>query len=60
MLLVQGADPRTVMDLLGWSNITMTCCYQHVVDELRTEAATRTGVLLWLGDEASAAPTMTS
>ena len=22
MLLVQGVDPRTVMDLLGWSNIT--------------------------------------
>ena len=47
MLLVQGVDPRTVMDLLGWSNITMTRRYQHVVDELRTEAARRIGALLW-------------
>jgi site-specific recombinase XerD len=30
MLLVQGVDPRTVMDLLGWSNITMTRRYHHV------------------------------
>jgi integrase len=60
MLLVQGVDPRTVMDLLGWSNITMTRRYQHVVDELRTEAARRIGVLLWPGDDAAAAPTMTS
>ena len=38
----------------------MTRRYQHVVDELRTEAARRIGVLLWPGDDASAAPIMTS
>lgn len=50
MLLVQGVDPRTVMDLLGWSNITMTRRYQHVVDELRVEAARRIGALFWPTD----------
>jgi integrase len=52
MLLVQGVDSRTVMDLLGWSHITMTHRYQHVVDELRTEATARVAALLW-GDPAS-------
>ena len=40
------------MDLLGLSNITMTRRYQHVVDELRVEAARRIGVLFWPDDEA--------
>ena len=53
MLLVQGVDPRTVMDLLGWSQIAMTRRYQHVVGELRTEAAKRMGDLLWGDDSAS-------
>lgn len=52
LLLVQGVDPRTVMDLLGWSHITMTRRYQHVVGELRAEAARRVGVALW-GDISS-------
>jgi integrase len=54
MLLVQGVDPRTVMDLLGWSNVTMTRRYQHVVDELRVEAARRIGTLLWPADDQQA------
>jgi site-specific recombinase XerD len=47
MLLVQGVDARTVMDLLGWSHIAMTRRYQHVVGDLRVEAARRIGDLLW-------------
>ncbi|HVU62132.1 MAG TPA: tyrosine-type recombinase/integrase [Mycobacteriales bacterium] len=47
MLLVQGVDSRTVMDLLGWSHITMTRRYQHVVDALRTDATRRVAELLW-------------
>lgn len=58
MLLVQGVDPRTVMDLLGWSNITMTRRYQHVVDELRTEAARRIGDLLWGETASTSTPTI--
>ena len=38
------------MDLLGLSNITMTRRYQHVVDELRVEAARRIGALFWPAD----------
>jgi site-specific recombinase XerD len=47
ILLVQGVDPRTVMDLLGWSQVSMTRRYQHVVDELRAEAARRIESALW-------------
>lgn len=47
LLLVQGVDARTVMDLLGWSHVSMTRRYQHVVSELRSEAARRVGVALW-------------
>jgi hypothetical protein len=39
------------MDLLGWSQIAMTHRYQHVVDELRAEAARRIGAALWGGSE---------
>ena len=51
LLLVQGVDPRTVMDLLGWSQVAMTHRYQHVVTELRAEAARRVGLALWGGTE---------
>lgn len=54
LLLVQGVDRRVVMGLLGWSNESMLKRYQHVVAELREEAAKRVGVLLW-GDSSSSA-----
>ena len=40
-LLVQGVDPRVVMDLMGWSSAVMLKRYQHVIDQLRRDAATR-------------------
>jgi integrase len=40
-LLVAGVDTRMVMDLLGWSQPILTLRYQHVVDELKQEAARR-------------------
>jgi len=46
-LLVAGVDARTVMDLLGWSQQSLVTRYQHVVDELKQEAARRMGALLW-------------
>ncbi len=46
-LLVAGVDTRTVMDLLGWSQPALTLCYQHVVDELKQEAARRMEGILW-------------
>ena len=40
----QGSeDPRVVMDVMGWSDQRMLLRYQHVVDELRRDAATRMG-----------------
>ena len=39
------------MDLLGWSQVAMTHRYQHVVTELRAEAARRVGLALWGGTE---------
>lgn len=46
-MLVAGVDTRTVMDLLGWSQPVLAMRYQHVVDELKEEAARRVGRLLW-------------
>ena len=47
LLLVQGVDPRTVMALMGWSHVSMTTRYQHVIPELRREAADRMSEVLW-------------
>ncbi|MGH9116438.1 MAG: tyrosine-type recombinase/integrase [Acidimicrobiales bacterium] len=47
LLLVQGVDPRVVMDLMGWSHVAMTKRYQHVVPELRRVAAERMTEALW-------------
>jgi integrase len=47
LLLVQGVDARTVMDLMGWSQTSMTRRYQHVVPELKETAAERIGEALW-------------
>jgi integrase len=51
LLLVQGVDQRTVMALMGWSEVSMTKRYQHVIPELRREAATRVGAALWGSSE---------
>jgi len=47
LLLVQGVAPRTVMDIMGWTEARMLSRYQHVVDELRHDAARRMGAALW-------------
>lgn len=46
-MLVLGLDARTVMGLLGWSQVSLTTRYQHVVPELRAEASRRIGDHLW-------------
>jgi hypothetical protein len=35
------------MALMGWSHISMTARFQHVVPALRREAAERMGAALW-------------
>lgn len=47
VLLVMGVDQRVVMDIMGWSQTSMVQRYQHVVDELKAEAAARVGTALW-------------
>lgn len=47
LLLAQGVSPRTVMDILGHSQITLTLnTYSHVTPALRTDAATKMDDLL--------------
>ena len=51
MLLVLNVPSRTVMDLMGWSQLSMTQRYQHVPDELRRDVADKLGRLLWVADD---------
>jgi integrase len=46
-LLVLGVAQRAVMDVMGWSKISMAQRYQHVPDELRRNIASQVGGLLW-------------
>lgn len=52
MLLLKGVDRRVVMDVMGWSSERMLLRYQHVIDEMRIEAARRLGGALF-GDDAT-------
>lgn len=47
MLLAQGVDGRVVMSVLGWSQPSLLMRYQHVVDPMRRDAATRIGQAYW-------------
>lgn len=46
-LLIAGVELRTVMQILGWTQPSMVARYQHVVDQLKVDAANRIGSLLW-------------
>ncbi len=47
LLLLQGVDVRTVMAVMGWTEMATAQRYTHAVDELRVRAATRMGELFW-------------
>ncbi len=47
LLLVQGVDLRTVMAIMGWTEMATAQRYVHAVDELRREAARRMADALW-------------
>lgn len=38
LLLLEGVDSRVVMDIMGWSQISMLTRYQHVLDSMRQDA----------------------
>lgn len=40
-LLGARVDPRVVMQLMGWSQLSMLKRYQHVLDSMLTDAADR-------------------
>jgi len=50
-LLAAGVDPRTVMDVMGWAQQSMTTRYQRVPAQLSAEATRRVAALLF-GDQA--------
>jgi integrase len=47
LLLAQGVPTRTVMDLLGHSQMSITARYQHVVDEMKVDAAAKIEAGMW-------------
>lgn len=47
LLLLQNVDIRTVMSIMGWTEMATAQRYTHAVDELRRRAARQMGSLLW-------------
>lgn len=47
LLLLQNVDIRTVMSIMGWTEMATAQRYTHAVDELRRRAAAQMGSLLW-------------
>jgi integrase len=47
LLLLQYVDIRTVMSIMGWTEMATAQRYTHAVDELRRRAARQMGALLW-------------
>lgn len=47
LLLLQNVDLRTVMSIMGWTEMATAQRYTHAVDELRRRAARQMGSLLW-------------
>ena len=47
MLLVLGVPTRAVMEIMGWSQVSMTTRYQHSTAELVAGIARQVGGLLW-------------
>ncbi|WP_422934945.1 tyrosine-type recombinase/integrase [Sinomonas sp. P47F7] len=51
VLLLMGVDGRVVMDMMGWSQASMLKRYQHVIDEMKRDAAEKMGQALWAPDD---------
>ncbi|GAB2869303.1 site-specific integrase [Myroides odoratimimus subsp. xuanwuensis] len=47
LLLLQNVDIRTLMSIMGWTEMATAQRYTHAVDELRRRAARQMGALLW-------------
>lgn len=49
-MLLMGVDRRVVMGLMGWSQAALLDRYQHVLEEMRDNAATRIEGAFWSAD----------
>jgi integrase len=49
-MLLMGVDRRVVMSLMGWSQAVLLDRYQHVLDEMRQDAANRIEGAFWSAD----------
>ncbi|MFF0942735.1 tyrosine-type recombinase/integrase [Kocuria sp. CPCC 205300] len=49
-MLLMGVDRRVVMGLMGWSQAALLDRYQHVLEEMRDDAATRIEGAFWSAD----------
>lgn len=47
IMLLRGVDPRVVMDIMGWSQISTAANYQHAVKEAQRTAAAAIGAAVW-------------
>lgn len=56
VLLLLGVDGRIVMEIMGWSQMSMLKRYQHVLDDMKREAAAAVGAKLWAMPAAEPAP----
>lgn len=55
MLLLLGVPSRAIMDMMGWSQASMTTRYQHITTELTTSIAKQVGDLYWAPGETGTA-----
>jgi hypothetical protein len=60
MLLVLKVPTRAVMDIMGWSQPSMTTRYQHVPSEVRASIAEQVGSLMWQSEGVPEGPTETT
>lgn len=51
MLLVLGVPARAVMEVMGWSHISLTTRYQHMTSDLTVTIADQIGDLYWPDDD---------
>lgn len=51
MLMVLGVPSRAVMEIMGWSHISLTARYQHMTSELAVTIADQVGGLYWPDDD---------
>lgn len=56
LLLLMGVDGRVVMDMMGWSVASMLKRYQHVLDEMKVDAARKVTETLWAAPAAPEPP----